>query len=280
MTMDKDEELDGSPRGGKVAMIRASGFGTRINRYLKVTGFQVVSIARQRETYYRNVDEAEDATIAAVKPFTKTSNERILAVRDAILYVERFRIPGAIVECGVWRGGSMMAAARTLLEIDAVDRDIYLFDTYEGMTEPSADDISFMGESAATLMANKRTAETVLAYASIEDVRGNMRRTGYPEARLHFVKGPVEETLPEKAPAQIALLRLDTDWYESTRHELEHLIPRLVPNGVLIVDDYGHWRGSRKAVDEFLAVTNRPVLLNRTDYTGRMAVVPGPAPGA
>jgi O-methyltransferase len=260
-------------------MIRGRGFGEHINRYLKSTGYQLVNINRRHESYYQGSDEADDATLAAVRPFTGSSNERILGVRDAVLYVERFGIPGAIVECGVLRGGMMMAAARTLLELNAADRDIYLFDTYEGMTEPSAEDVDFTGESAAALMAqSERTADNIWAYASIEDVQANLRRTGYPEARLHFVKGPVEETLPEQAPTEVAVLRLDTDWYESTRHELEHLIPRLVPNGVLIIDDYGHWKGSRKAVDEFLVATDRPVLLNRTDYTGRMAVVPGPAP--
>jgi hypothetical protein len=89
------------------------------------------------------------------------------------------------------------------------------------------------------------------------------------------VRGKVEDTVPGSAPAQIAVLRLDTDWYESTRHELEHLIGRLAPNGVLIIDDYGHWEGARKAVDEWLASFDRPVLLSRIDYTGRMAVVPG-----
>lgn len=90
---------------------------------------------------------------------------------------------------------------------------------------------------------------------------------------LEFVIGPVEETLITKVPERIALLRLDTDWYESTRAELEYLYPRLVVGGVLIVDDYGHWKGARKAVDEyFAALGNDAPLLNRLDYTGRMAV--------
>jgi hypothetical protein len=84
----------------------------------------------------------------------------------------------------------------------------------------------------------------------------------------------VEETVPERAPERIGLLRLDTDWYESTRHELEHLYPRLVPGGVLIVDDYGHYEGARRAVDEYLDASREAVLLNRIDYTGRVAVKP------
>ena len=99
--------------------------------------------------------------------------------------------------------------------------------------------------------------------------------TGYPEQRVHFVQGLVEETVPEHAPEQLALLRLDTDYYTSTRHELEHLAPRLAPGGVLLVDDYGHWRGSQEAVDEWMATLPRPLLLQRIDYTARLAVMPG-----
>ncbi len=102
-------------------------------------------------------------------------------------------------------------------------------------------------------------------------VRRLLHATGYPPERIHLVRGPVEETLPAAAPDGLALLRLDTDWYESTRHELEHLYPRLATGGVLIVDDYGHWEGARKAADEHLAA-HPALLLSRSDYTGRMAV--------
>jgi hypothetical protein len=88
-----------------------------------------------------------------------------------------------------------------------------------------------------------------------------------------LIAGKVEETLPEHAPESIALLRLDTDWYESTRHELEHLFPRVVAGGVLLLDDYGHWKGSRKAVDEYFAAQGITMLLNRVDYTGRLGIV-------
>jgi len=73
-------------------------------------------------------------------------------------------------------------------------------------------------------------------------------------------------------PGKIALLRLDTDWYESTAHELKHLYPLLVPGGVIIIDDYGHWEGARKAVDEYITAEKLPLLLNRIDYTGRIGI--------
>src|SRR5690606_24776929 len=100
----------------------------------------------------------------------------------------------------------------------------------------------------------------------------NMVSTGYPMERCHFVEGKVEDTIPATVPDRISLLRLDTDWYESTRHELEHLWPLLQPGGVLIIDDYGHFEGARKAVDEYFLDRSDAPLLNRIDYTGRIAI--------
>ncbi len=108
--------------------------------------------------------------------------------------------------------------------------------------------------------------------SGIEAVRSALLTSDYPEDRLHFVQGPVEETLPDAAPPELALLRLDTDWYESTLHELEHLYPRLAPGGILIIDDYGHWEGCRRAVEEYFARNPPMPLLQRIDYTGRLAV--------
>ena len=99
-----------------------------------------------------------------------------------------------------------------------------------------------------------------------------MAQSGYPSEKLHFVRGPVEETIPDCVPEQIALLRLDTDWYESTKHELLHLFPRLQPGGVLIVDDYGHWQGAQRAVDEYFGTEHPPLFLSRIDYAARIAI--------
>lgn len=221
------------------------------------------------------LDDSERSIVAAVREYTMLSVARILALRDAILYVEREQIPGAIVECGVWRGGAMMAAALTLLEVGPGTRDIYLFDTFAGMTPPGEADRDPTGVPAADLLAREdRETSWLWGYATLADARKNLARTGYPAAHLHFMEGSVEETIPAQAPGRIAVLHLDTDWYASTQHELRHLVPRVPANGVLIVDDYGDWLGSRKAVDEFLQETDRPVLFGRTDHTGRMAVLP------
>jgi len=219
---------------------------------------------------------AEDlAMVERVRGFTATGAARVVGLVDAVHYVVENRLEGAFVECGVWRGGSMMAVAWTLAELGDTLRELYLFDTFEGMSEPTEHDRLMNGAAASDILRElPREEANFWCIAGLEDVRRNLRRTGYPEERLHFVKGKVEDTLPAEAPEQIALLRLDTDWYESTRHELEHLYARLVPNGVLIIDDYGTWQGARKAVDEFFEKLPKKPLLARMDSTGRMAVKP------
>jgi hypothetical protein len=219
-----------------------------------------------------DADAATRAIIERVGPFTMTSPERIMAVRDAVAHVCRHGIAGAIVECGVWRGGSMMAAALTLLEFGE-RRPLHLFDTFAGMPPPGTVDRDITGTAAARLLATEdRATGSTWAYSPLDDVRENVLGTGYPPELVAFVPGRVEETIPAHAPEQIAVLRLDTDWYESTRHELEHLYPRLTVGGLLIVDDYGHWEGARRAVDEYLAATGAKLFLARIDYTGRLAV--------
>jgi hypothetical protein len=213
-------------------------------------------------------------TVQQVRAFTMTSPERIHALCNAVRYIINNDIPGALVECGVWRGGSMMAAARTLLDVGARDRHLYLFDSFEGMPRPGRHDRSLWGADAEEEWSRRGGDSPLNAWAraSLEDVTANMKSTGYPQELIHFVRGRVEDTIPGASPSNIALLRLDTDWYESTRHEMEHLFPRVSPGGVLIVDDYGHWQGSRRAVDEYVARHAIPLLLARIDYTGRIAV--------
>lgn len=171
----------------------------------------------------------------------------------------------------------MMAAALTLMAGSDAKRGLYLFDTFEGMSPPGAFDVSVDGQAAAALLTSPRTTdpESPWCYAGIDDVRAAMRSTGYPMERIHYIQGRVEDTIPANAPARIAVLRLDTDWYESTRHELEHLYPLMSPGGALILDDYGHWAGCRKAVDEYFCAHGIKLMLNRIDYTGRIAVKPG-----
>lgn len=209
-----------------------------------------------------------------VAPFTMTSQERLSAVISSVRYLVRNEIPGDIVECGVWRGGSMMAAALALRLFGDTSRSLHLFDTFEGMPPPGEQDFAISSEHASELLSRDPRGTGLWCEAGLADVRANLASVGYPDARLHFIQGKVEDTLPAAAPDHIALLRLDTDWFESTRHELLHLYPRLQPGGILIIDDYGHWSGARRAVDEYLARLPRPLYLHRLDYTGRLLVKP------
>jgi hypothetical protein len=225
--------------------------------------------------------DTEQEILERVKPYTLTSPERLIAVMDATSHVVRRHIPGAVVECGVWKGGSVLAAIEVLRRLGVTDRDIYLYDTFEGMTAPTELDTSSFERGRSALNEWKRyESEGRRAWDwafdakvfSIDDVRELLYTTGYPAERIHFVVGPVEDTLPDQTPGEIALLRLDTDWFESTRHELVHLYPKLSEGGVLIIDDYGHWDGARRAVDEYFSSEAEPLLLARIDYTGRMGV--------
>lgn len=215
------------------------------------------------------------AIVQRVRPFTMTGVERILATIGAIEYIERHAVPGAIVECGVWKGGQMMAAALTLRHLQA-NRQILLFDTFEGMTEPEEIDRDLEGNAARPVF-DKASLQKVGARwceARVDEVRRNVESTGYPVELVQYVVGPVEETLPDASPESIAYLRLDTDWYASTVHELNHLFPLVSRLGVVTIDDYGHWEGARKATDEYLSAHGIPVLLHRIDYSGRQFVKP------
>jgi len=239
----------------------------RLNRRLERTANRLDKKAPPamgaKAAFPDDYDDEAKQIIEAVRPYTMTSGEKLFALITAVRHVVVSGLEGDIVECGVWRGGSMHAVARTLLGRGDKERDLYLFDTFAGMTEPTDRDVSLAhGKTAADLLEASSKDAHVWAIASLEDVKEGLGKLDYPQERFHCVEGPVEKTIPEGAPERIALLRLDTDWYESTRHELEHLYDRLVPGGVLIIDDYGSWQGSREATDEFIArLEKKPLML-------------------
>ena len=218
----------------------------------------------------QDLTDAEKAIVSAALPFTMTSVERLVSLVNAVHYLTRNDIPGDIAECGVWRGGSMMAVAHALLAAEDTSRTLYLYDTFEGMSEPSKKDADFAGKSAISLLQKYRKG--TWCFASLEEVQRNLYSTGYPPAKIKFIKGRVEETLQAVRPATLSLLRLDTDWYESTKLELEVLYPVLHKNGILVIDDYGYWQGARQAVDEYFDTRKLRVFLHRIDNAGRIVV--------
>jgi len=230
----------------------------RVDKYIKS------SIANKDFT------EFEIDVIDKVSSFTMTSPERIVALIRATEYIENNNIKGAFVECGVWKGGSIMTVIHTLNSMNKSEKDIYLYDTYEGMTEPTDVDFSYKGNSAKKIYKDKQGD---WCYSSLDEVKANISSIAYPSEKIFYIKGRVEETIPNnKVPEKIALLRLDTDWYESTLHEMKHLFPKLIKGGIIIIDDYGHWGGCKKAVDEYLDKNNILLFLSRVDYTCRIGV--------
>ncbi len=226
-----------------------------------------------------SLKEEDRQTIERSLPYTMTGVARLRALVEAVGYCVNAEIPGALAECGVWRGGSVLAMISTLQNLGVEDREIYLYDTFEGMPEPSELDVSELEPPALeTWRKAEHTDDRAWSYLfdpstfNEDAVRELLAGTGYPIERLHFVRGRVEETIPGEAPQELALLRLDTDWYDSTVHEMRHLYPRLATGGVLIVDDFGHWQGSRRAVEEYLAQVERAPLLTPIDYSARLAV--------
>jgi O-methyltransferase len=215
------------------------------------------------------------ALLNAAKGLSMTSPIAQWELIQAIRYIEGRNIAGDIVECGVWRGGNLVIAGLMKARL-GFDRQIWAFDTFAGMTAPTEVDAKPADE---TLDVRKkfdsleRGGRNDWCYASEADVLRNFEtRVGNRELRT--VKGPVEETLRDEAnlPEKIAILRLDTDFYESTKAELETLYPRLSSGGVLIVDDYGEWAGARKAVDEYFA--GQAIWLHYVTHTVRLMVKP------
>ncbi|CAN7689725.1 TylF/MycF/NovP-related O-methyltransferase [Aminobacter sp. LjRoot7] len=241
----------------------------------------------------RHAAEVEDQPIADIdrdplftelfaiaREYTMTSKEVMFSLYQAARYVAVRQIPGDFVECGVWRGGSSLLAALTFRHLDKPakrhllkkprPRQLWLYDTFEGMTAPTAADVDIGGNSASGYI-EQFADDGRWCYADAADVRNTFDTNGFDDSQVRLVKGDVLETLRKPVPEAISILRLDTDWYESTKLELEVLYPRLVTGGVLIIDDYGHWEGSRQAVDELFAKTPS-LLLHRTSYAVRTAI--------
>ncbi len=245
---------------------------TAIHKSFRAFGLEISRFhGEEQDCYPPDFHEDEMDIIWDVRPWTMTSAERIYALIQAVRYVSVNAIPGAIVECGVWKGGSMAAVAKTLLQMQDVKRDLNLFDTFEGMSEPTATDVDYSGRQASELLLENVGVRCV--DAPIERVKSLLFGTGYPKHKLNFIQGKVEDTIPGSAPESISLLRLDTDWYEIDKSMNSFTsFPRLTRGGVIIIDDYGHWKGARQACDEYFAQNRIPILLDRIDYTGRIAL--------
>lgn len=216
------------------------------------------SEARLRKQFHELKDEQFWQIVPEVHDFTQLPMEPMWSLYHAVRYIVAKDIRGDFVECGVFFGGASMLIARTLLSLGITDRELWLYDSFGGFVgEQAEDDITWYGDKIDLRLDD---------FESI--VEANMESTGYP--RTHLVKGDIEKVAPDNTHGDIALLRLDTDTYHSTAAELEHFYPKLVTGGVLIIDDYGHALGARRAVDEYFA--DRPIMLHRVNVTNRIAI--------
>lgn len=251
------------------------GYEQAIDSVARRLGLQISRISSQQERFPVEATEADKATIRALRPYTMTSAERLWSLLNAVRYVVDEDLPGDFAECGVWRGGSVMAMAGELARVGATDRRIWLYDTFAGMTAPTADDVEAVTGRTAQAMLQETAVDdgnNVWCIAGRADVEANVRATGYPFEQFTLVEGDVAVTLHDQIPDAISLLRLDTDWYESTRIGLEVLYPRLVVGGVCILDDYGHWLGARKAVDDYFDGLGRRPYMHSIDFSGRVFI--------
>ena len=211
--------------------------------------------------------------------YTMTSRSRQWALIQSVEWIANNNIEGDIVECGVWKGGNLILCGLMLKSLN-FNRLIWGYDTFTGMSEPTEHDYSVYNRKLASFSLIKskwlkdQTAQGTndWNYATKDEVANNFSNE-VGAGNLKLISGKVEDTLlvKDNIPEKISILRLDTDWYESTKVELEVLFPRLEKAGVLIIDDYGHFAGSRKAVDEFFEQQGF-VWLHRVDYTCRLYI--------
>ncbi len=246
---------------------------TIVKNILKKYGYDIVpSNNNGSNNFPPDLSDNEKEVFNKVKPFTMTSVERAVSLMQSVKYVVENQIEGDFVECGVWRGGSMMIVASILRQLGDTNRKLFLYDTFEGMPAPSENDVDFQGTAAEKFYGETAGNSEGWCFADQRDVLQNLHSTGYPKENIFLIEGKVEDTIPETLPEKICLLRLDTDWYDSTKHELIHLYPNLSENGILIIDDYGHWQGARKATDEYFGELKFKPFLQRIDYTGRLLI--------
>ena len=249
----------------------AKGF---INRGLNQIGFQLERFTPKGEIFTApEASKADEDIYRKVQAYTMSNPDPIYSLISATRSIVENDIAGDFVECGTWSGGCSMAIALALIELGDTRRIIWIYDTFAGMTEPGAIDVTYGDKKMAALPhwkeRNGSSFGSDWAKISLNSVKENLRSTNYPMENIKFIEGNVLETLDHSFPNKIALLRLDTDWYDSTKKEITVLYPKLSLGGVCIVDDYGAWAGSKQAIDEFLSETSQFPLMHITDWTTR-----------
>jgi O-methyltransferase len=211
----------------------------------------------------------EDQLIEKCLKYSMTTKVRMWSLLNSINYIYNNNIQGDFVECGVWKGGNLILY-EILNQKYNLNKKVFGFDTFEGMPLPGEYDYKYNNVSAIDLYNKKVKIENNWCKSSLDEVKTNIL-TECSNANVNLIKGKVENTLlvEKNIPDKISILRLDTDFYESTKIELEVLFPKLEKNGILIIDDYGTYKGARKAVDEYF---KKKAFLIYIDHTCRLLI--------
>lgn len=263
-----------------------------LKKLLKLTlnklGYELVRKKKNNLTRINQVSEDEcEEMIKIAHSNTMVAHAGLVSLYHQILFCETQDIPGDFIECGVWKGGAVAIMALVNLKHSPVRRHIHLFDSFEEICEP---DEQIDGERAIREVRmwakNGGTGGKLIPVSGIYDHRGGpgtieenkllLEHTiGYDPQYIHYHKGWFQHTLPQKHKNidKVAILRIDADWYASTRVCLDYLFDKVVPGGFVIIDDYGAYNGCRKAVDEFIEERGKPLFLNYVNSDIRYIIV-------
>ncbi len=242
-----------------------------INKLITSTGYSLIN-SNQKIVELNNNDKK---LLDLIQNYSMTTQIRIFTLLQSLRHLKNKKIDGDYVECGVWKGGNIILFKKFIEDEDENSKKkIFAFDTYEGMTEPDKNDYDLSSNITANILlkADKAKKTNTWGICDLESVKKNIQTCVNSTENIKFIKGPVESTLNDTSnlPNKISLLRLDTDWYSSTKKELDVLYDRVTPGGIVIIDDYGHWGGAKKAVDEFFL--NKYVWMHYVDYACRLIV--------
>tara|TARA_Y100001935_G_C17239936_1_gene475117 strand:+ start:140 stop:898 length:759 start_codon:yes stop_codon:yes gene_type:complete len=246
-------------------------FKILLNKFLSIFNLSIIN--NNQKIIELNNDDAK--LISVISKYSMTPRIRIYNLLQALRHIKQKNIDGDFVECGVWRGGNIILFKKFLEnELKNSNKKIFAYDTYEGMNQPSEEDYNLTSKLSAKILLKKEKNKNsnIWGVSKIEDVKKNISENVESLNDINFIKGEVEQTLnnEKNLPLKISILRLDTDWYLSTKKELEVLYDRVSSGGIIIIDDYGHWNGSKKAVDEFFS--NKYVWMHYVDYACRLII--------
>ena len=249
-----------------------------IKKILSIFNYRIISNKdwnKKVENLIVEASEQELEEFEKINEISLTSLPNRWSLLQSLHYINDNNIKGDIVETGVFRGANLVLI-NNFLNKSNIDKKIYAYDTYAGQPEPSNLDFDLKGTSMIDKFSDLKKKNIITVYCSLEKVKENIIKYSINDlSKIIFVKGKVEDTLDDERniPSQISLLRLDTDFYDSVKKSLEILYPKLISGGVLIIDDYGHFKGAKLAVDNYFK-DKQKIWMHRVDYTCRLIIKP------